>query len=135
MLTSRRPVRKRLRHGFAPDRKPPQNGFEVVADLGPQAIEVIEVEQTLNGIPQRRRLELRIATSTAHQSAEVRDPGELLDDLAEAGSGTAAVRRPTGVRPGNACGTASPGLEATTASRSSPTSARRPSRSSSLSRP
>lgn len=52
-----------------------ETDLEVVAELNPQAIEVLEIEQTLNGRPQQRQIQLRIATNTTHLSVLVMNPG------------------------------------------------------------
>lgn len=83
MLLSRNPVRTRLRHRRARTRSH-DRAYEVIAELDPQAIEVVEIEQTENGTPQQRQVQLRIATKTTHLTVQVRDPAELLDDLTEA---------------------------------------------------
>jgi hypothetical protein len=82
-MRSFRPVRDRLR------RRPPLGSvrneeFEIVAVLAADAIEVVEVEGSVNGRQCGRRLQLRIATDTTHITVEIRRPDDLLADVVEA---------------------------------------------------
>lgn len=76
-----RPIRPRLKRQSAA--RHPLAGYDVVIELDPDGVEVILVDDGVDGGRGTRRLELRSATDSIHIDILIADPLALLRDLQE----------------------------------------------------